>query len=219
MRALAHFFSFVFHPLFILTYMVLVLLWTNPFSFGWRHVAEADTLLLIIVMTSITLPAISILLMKMLGWINDFRLETRHERIGPYIASGIMYLTLYLHISRAETFPLSLRVVTLGSLFALWSCFFINNFVKVSMHAAGVGGLVALVALTKITFGYSQAQIGIPGGVNVVMPLDYILYAVILIAGMVCTSRMILKAHDLKEVYLGFLIGMSSITLAYFILR
>lgn len=218
MRALAHFFSFVFHPLFILTYMVLVLLWTNPFSFGWRHVAEADTLLIIIVMTSITLPAIAILMMKMLGWIQDFRLETRHERIGPYIASGIMYLTLYLHVTRAEAFPVSLRVVTLGSLFALWSCFFINNFIKISLHAAGVGGLVALVALTKLEFGYSQAQIGIPGGMNIVLPLDYILYAVIMIAGMVCTSRLILKAHNLKEVYLGFIIGLSSITVSYFIL-
>ncbi|HUR29991.1 MAG TPA: hypothetical protein VMZ69_01095 [Saprospiraceae bacterium] len=219
MRAIAQFFSFLFHPLFILTYMVLVLLWTNPFSFGWRHVAEADTLLIIIVMTSITLPAIAILMMKMLGWIQDFRLETRHERIGPYIASGIMYLTLYLHVTRAETFPLSLRVVTLGSLFALWTCFFINNFLKISLHAAGVGGLVALVALTKITFGYSQAQIGIPGGMNIVLPLDYILYAVILIAGMVCTSRLVLRAHDLKEVYLGFIIGLASILVSYFILR
>ena len=218
MKALASFFSFVFHPLFILTYMVLVLLWTNPFSFGWRHVAEADTLLIIVVMTSITLPAIAILLMKMLGWVEGFRLETRHERIGPYIASGIMYLTLYLHISKAETFPVSLRVVTLGSLIALWACFFINNFIKVSLHAAGMGGLVAMVALTKITFGYSQAQIGIPGGINLVMPLDYILYAVILVAGMVCTSRMILKAHNLKEVYLGFGVGFASILAAYFIL-
>lgn len=219
MRAVAQLFSFVFHPLFILTYMVLVLLWTNPFSFGWRHVAEADTLLLIIVMTTITLPAVAILMMKLLGWINDFKLETRHERIGPYIASGIMYLTLYLHISNAETFPVSLRIVSLGALFALWTCFFINNFVKISMHAAGVGGLVALVALTKISFGYDNAQIGIPGGVNLVMPLDYILYAVILIAGFVCTSRMILKAHNLAEVYMGFLIGIVSIILAYFILR
>lgn len=218
MKALASFFSFVFHPLFILTYMVLVLLWTNPFSFGWRHVAEADTLLIIVVMTSITLPAISILLMKMLGWVEGFRLETRHERIGPYIASGIMYLTLYLHISKAETFPVSLRVVALGSLIGLWTCFFINNFIKVSLHAAGMGGFVAMVALTKITFGYSQAQIGIPGGINLVMPLDYILYAVILVAGMVCTSRMILKAHNLKEVYLGFGVGFASILAAYFIL-
>ena len=218
MRATAWIFSFVFHPLFIMTYMVLILLWTNPFSFGWRHVAEADTLLIIVVMTSITLPAIAILMMKMLGWINDFRLETRHERIGPYIASGILYLTLYLHVTRAD-FPVSLRVVTLGSLLALWVCFFINNFIKVSLHAAGVGGLVALVALTKITFGYSQAQIGIPGGINIVLPLDYIMYGVILVAGMVCTSRLILKAHNLKEVYLGFGMGLLSIIFSYFILR
>jgi hypothetical protein len=218
MRATAWFFSFVFHPLFILTYMVLILLWTNPFSFGWRHVAEADTLMIIVVMTSVTLPAIAILMMKMLGWINDFRLETRHERIGPYIASGILYLTLYLHVTRAD-FPISLRVVTLGSLLALWVCFFLNNFIKVSLHAAGVGGLVALVALTKITFGYSQAQIGFPGGVNIVLPLDYIMYGVILVAGMVCTSRLILKAHNLKEVYLGFGMGLLSITISYFILR
>jgi hypothetical protein len=219
MRSVASFFSFVFHPLFILTYMVLVLLWTNPFSFGWRHVAEADTLLIIIVMTSITLPAVAILMMKALGWINDFRLETRHERIGPYIASGIMYLTLYLHVARADSFPVSLHVVTLGSLIALWTCFFINNFFKISLHAAGVGGLVAMITLTKITFGYANAQIGLPGGVNVVLPLDYILYVVILIAGMVCTSRLILKAHNLKEVYMGFLIGVASIVIAYFIMR
>lgn len=218
MKAVANIFSFIFHPLFILTYMALVLLWTNPFSFGWRHVAEADTLLIIIIMTSITLPAIAVLLMKLLGWVQGFRLETRHERIGPYIASGIMYLTLYLHITRAETFPTSLRVATLGSLIGLWSCFFINNFIKVSVHAAGVGGLVALVALTKLTFGYDQAQIGIPGGLNFVVPIDYLLYATIFSAGIVCTSRLILNAHQLKEVYLGFVLGLSSILAAYFIL-
>lgn len=219
MKTVAQIFTFIFHPLFILTYMVLVLLWTNPFSFGWRHVAEADTLLIIVVMTSITLPAIAILMMKMLGWIQDFTLETRHERIGPYVVAGIMYLTLYLHVTRAESFPVSLRIATLGALIGLWTCFFINNFFKISLHAAGVGGLVAIVALTKITFGYSQAQVGIPGGVNVGIPIDYLLYGAILIAGMVCTSRLILKAHDLKEVYLGFIIGLVSIILSYFILR
>ena len=100
--------------------MVLVLLWTNPFSFGFRHVAEADTLLLIVVMTTITLPAIAVIMMKMLGWIPTFSMETRHERIGPYIVAGILYLTLYLHVSKAE-FPTSLRVATLGVLIVLWA--------------------------------------------------------------------------------------------------
>ena len=218
MKAAAHFFSIVFHPLFIVTYMALVLLWTNPFSFGWRHVSEANTLLIIIVMTTITLPAIAILMMKALGWVNSFNLDTQHERIGPYIVAGIMYLSLYLHLTRAESFPVSLRIAVLGTLIGLWTCFFINNFTKVSVHAAGVGGLVAMVALTKQTFGYNDAQIGLVNGINLVVPIDALLYGSIIIAGAVCTSRLILKAHEPKDVYAGVIVGLGSIMLAYFIL-
>src|SRR6187399_116620 len=134
MKATANFLSIVFHPLLMVTYMSLVLLWTNPFSFGWRHVSEANTLLIIIVMTTITLPVIAIVMMKMLVWIDSFQLETQHERIGPYIVAGIMYLSLYLHLTRAESFPVSIRVAVLGTLLGLWTCFFINNFTKISVH-------------------------------------------------------------------------------------
>jgi hypothetical protein len=218
MKVAAHVFSIVFHPLLILTYMTLVLLWTNPFSFGWRHVAEADTLLIIVAMTTITLPAIAVLMMKMLGWVKSFQLESQHERIGPYIVAGIMYLSLYLHVTRSESFPVSLRVAVLGTLIGLWSCFFINNFTKVSVHAAGVGGLVAMAALTKLVFGYHQAQIGLVAGVNLVLPVDVLLYGSILAAGLVCTSRLILKAHVIKEVYLGFGIGLLGVLFAFWFL-
>ena len=218
MKSVAHIFSYLFHPLLILTYMTLVLLWTNPFSFGFRHVAEADTLLIIVFMTTITLPAIAVVMMKMLGWVQTLRMETRHERIGPYIVSGIMYMTLYLHVSKAE-FPTSLRVASLGVLICLWICFFINNFLKVSVHAAGMGGLVAIVALTKLKFGYEAAQIGIPGGVNLVLSIDYLLYGTILLAGLVCTSRLLLDAHKPNEVYLGLMIGIFGIITAYGILH
>lgn len=218
MKAAANLVSILFHPLLVLTYMSLVLLWTNPFSFGFRHVAEADTLLIIIVMTSVTLPAIAVLMMKMLGWIDSFRMDSRHERIGPYIAAGLMYLTLYLHVSQGDSFPTSIKVAILGSLISLWVCFFLNNFFKISAHAAGMGGFVTLVTLTKIKYGYDQAQIGIPGHVNLAIPLDYLLYAVIIIAGMVCTSRLVLQTHALKEIYIGFGIGVGGMTLAYLIL-
>ena len=219
MRIAAQVISIVFHPLLILFYMSLVLLWTNPFSFGWRHVAEADTLLIIIGMTSITLPALAVIMMKALGWVDSYQLESKHERIGPYIVAGIMYLSLYLHITRADTFPLSLRVAVLGTLIALWVCFFINNFSKVSTHAAGVGGLVALISLTKLFFGYDHAQIGLVSGANLVLPINALLYGSIVIAGVVCTARLVLKAHHAKEVYMGFVIGVLSIIVAYFALH
>jgi hypothetical protein len=181
-------------------------------------VAEADTLLIIVVMTTITLPGIAVLMMKMLGWIDTFRMESRQERIGPYIVAGILYLTLYLHVSKAD-FPTSIRVATLGVLIGLWACFLINNFMKVSAHAAGMGGLVVLVALTKLKFGYDEAQIGFPGGVNLILSIDYLLYGVIILAGIVCTSRLLLKAHESKEVYLGLMMGILGMTMAYLILH
>lgn len=214
MRLIAHFFSIAFHPLFVLMYVTLVLLWTNPFSFGWRHVSEADTLLIILGMTTITLPALAILMMRLLGWVKTFDLESRHERIAPYIVAGIMYLSLYLHLVRAGSFPVSIRVAVLGTLIGLWSCFIMNTFIKVSVHALGMGGLVAMVALTKTTFGGDQAQIGLPGGTNLILPLDLLLYGSVLIAGLVCTSRLILKAHEPREVYLGFATGVISIGVA-----
>ena len=82
-----------------------------------------------------------------------------------------------------------------------------------------MGGLVAMVALTKLTFGYSKAQIGLLAGANLVLPMNGVLYGTIIIAGLVCTSRLILKAHVIKDVYGGFLIGLGSIVIAYFILR
>ena len=76
-----------------------------------------------------------------------------------------------------------------------------------------------MIALTKQIFGYNDAQIGLVGGVNLVMPIDGLLYGSILIAGAVCTSRLILNAHESKQVYTGFLVGVLSILLAYFILK
>lgn len=218
MRIVAHFFSVVFHPLFVLMYITLVLLWTNPFAFGWRHVSEADTLLIILGMTTITLPALAILMMKMLGWVKSFDLESRHERIAPYIVSGIMYLSLYLHLVRAGTFPVSIRVAVLGTLIGLWANFLMNNFIKVSVHALGMGGMVAMVGLTKTSFGGDQAQIGLAGGTNLILPLDILFYASVIIAGLVCTSRLVLKAHEPREVYLGFMTGVLAIGVAYMIL-
>ena len=154
MKVIARGLSIIFHPLFVLTYMTLILLWTNPFSFGWRHVAEADTLLIIMIMSTITLPGLAVLMMKMLGWVETFELETQAERIGPFLVAGVMYLSLYLHVTHAETFPVSLRVAVLGTLISHWGCFFINSIMKISLHATGMGGLVAITVLTKWVFGY-----------------------------------------------------------------
>lgn len=158
-------------------------------------------------------------MMKALGWVKSFELETQGERIGPFLVAGVMYLSLYLHLTRAESFPVSLRVAVLGTLISLWACFFINALIKVSLHATAMGGLVAMVMLTRLVFGYSEAQIGLIGGINLVLPVNALVYASLLIAGIVCTSRLIVKAHERREIYIGFVLGFLCIMAAWIALR
>jgi hypothetical protein len=44
-RALSKIFSYLFHPLFILTYMLVILLTVNPYAFGMRSVMDGDQLI------------------------------------------------------------------------------------------------------------------------------------------------------------------------------
>jgi membrane-associated phospholipid phosphatase len=75
-----------------------------------------------------------------------------------------------------------------------------------------------MVILVKTTFGYDQAQIGLWGGYNFSIPVNTLMYVTIILTGIVCTSRLILKAHVIKDVYLGILVGMLSIGGAYYFL-
>jgi len=82
-----------------------------------------------------------------------------------------------------------------------------------------MGGLVAITVLTKWVFGYEYAEIGLPGGTNLLVPVNILLYTTILIAGLVCTSRLIVRAHERKDIYTGFILGFMSIMISWFILK
>ena len=71
-------------------------------------------------------------------------------------------------------------------------CAIVNGWWKISTHTAAIGGVVgALVAFAAI-FGFN--------------PLPWLCITII-IAGILGTSRMILRQHSLSEVVSGFLVG------------
>lgn len=79
-----------------------------------------------------------------------------------------------------------------------------NSFFKISMHALGMGAFTGLMLLIVFT--------GYPSGTF--LPLMIIL----LLSGIVCTSRLILSSHLLFDINAGFLIGIvSQLTAGLFI--
>ena len=67
------------------------------------------------------------------------------------------------------------------------------------MHALGMGGLLGLMFCF---FGDPYFNIAFP------------LVVLILLSGMVCTSRLILGEHTLREIYLGIMLGVMAQLLA-----
>ena len=219
MRVIAKVISIIFHPLFVLTYMLWILLVTNPYMFGYSKSSEADVLVLMVFLTSAFIPLVAVGLMKGLGWIESLQMADKQERIGPYIVTGILYLSLYMHLVKSNAFPRAFHVATLGAIIALFVAFFVNNFQKISIHALAMGGIVSMTVLCKRYYSGEVFSVTVPGLGSLQLSTMIMLYAVILIAGLVCTSRLILKRHSVREVYAGFIVGFFAQLVAYLALQ
>jgi hypothetical protein len=218
MKPFASLISLVFHPLLILTYMLVLMLVVNPYVFGYNRISDAHTLILMVALTSALIPVIAILVMKGIGWVRTLEMSDRHERIGPYLVTAVLYLSLYLHLVKAKSFPAPLLIATLGAVLALFAGFFLNNFRKISMHAIGVGGFLTLTVILYVSFTTDQFVLPVPFLLDILTPTIVIVYVAILVAGLVCSARLISGTHTPAEVYVGFFTGVLSMLVACLVL-
>ena len=181
--------SYLFHPLLMPTWMVVLLLYTNPYSFAGM---PYSVVVAIVCINTFMFPLISILLMRKLGFVEDLEMPENKQRILPLVATIVFYVWAYLAI-RKVNFPYMMGVFMMGTLASLFISFFINVFYKLSLHMVGMSG-----ALTAIMFLLLFSQ----------TDLSYFFLIMIVITGAVATARLYLNAHTLQEVYAGFIVGM-----------
>lgn len=206
LKSFAYFISMVFHPLLVMTYMLLLLLVVNPYS------VSGDQVLLFIQVfsTSFLIPMVGILVMWGLGMISSLEMPEKDERIGAYIVTGVFYLWVFFNLYKNGTAPVAMKVAALGATIGLFISFIFNLFTKISLHALGMGGLLGFTLLTMMYFSYDSFywQSWLFGDLEISMV--FVLMAVLLMTGLVCTCRMILGAHDLQDLYAGFIVGFST---------
>jgi hypothetical protein len=191
---LAKFISYVFHPLFIPVYLTYFILTVRSYQFP--GITEKDrffNLLLVIVSYSFV-PLMCVLLLRALNFIDSILLNTQKDRIIPYIICMTFYFSVWYYFKKNhytnDLISMSLAIFN-ASIFG----FLANIFMKVSMHAIAVGVMTTFIAIFAFTDSSSFSL--------------YLAIAV-LIAGVVCTSRLIVSDHSQKEIYYGFLIGIFS---------
>ena len=210
-RTLAYMISVIFHPLLIPTYMLAILMLVNPFIFGTSQIGEFQNslLLLQIFLQTAFLPAIAVMMMKFIGFVDSLELKDKTERIGPFIITGLLYIWVYINLSNNTTIPPIFSAFILGGTISLFLAFLVNIFEKVSLHATGMGTLLGMVLITTFLYDFTYIKLML-GGYLVEFDLSILLMFIIFITGLVGSSRLRLEAHSPRELVGGIVIGLFS---------
>lgn len=199
LRAAAVLFSYIFHPVFVPVYVIVFLLFIQPFLFVGFHEGNKVRILLQTVQMYTFYPLVSVLLLKALKFISSIKLETRKDRIIPFIICNIWYFWLWYIWRNMPQLPTELVVFAMSVFLASSIGLLFNIYIKISMHAIAVGTAVAF--LTGLSFQY-------PMGFGLYLSIAF------LIGGAVCTSRLILNDHNPAEIYWGIATGAMAVMLA-----
>jgi hypothetical protein len=192
-KVLAHFFSYIFHPLFIPLYAISFLAFFHPSYFAGFTRYEKYRVLLTTILNTVFFPAFAVLLMRGLGFIKSIFLETPQDRIGPYLSSMIFYFwAAWVFFKMDPQLSLILPSFMTGVFLTTVVGLLSNVYFKISMHAMGMGGLLGLF-LIIMTYN--------------TMLMTWPLCIALLITGLVCTSRLIVSNHTQKEIYWGLFFG------------
>ncbi|SRR5690554_334092 len=190
MKSIAHVISTVFQPLLMPTYGVMLLFVYT--YFGVIYTRQFWLIISPIFLFSFVIPAILIFMLFRMGIISDLSLTKRRERFYPYLITLLSYTAMmifYYRMNMPKWFLLmiaaSIAIMVIAIVITLWW--------KISAHMFGIGGLVG--GAMSVSYFVERSN-----------PY-YLFMGLFILAGLVGTSRLILKRHTLPQVIAGFLLG------------
>lgn len=198
MQRLARIFSTLFSPLLMPTYGVFFALWVSILC----YLPVGTRLAVLIVIFGITciLPMIFIAVLHSMKIIKDKTLNNQNERWLPYIFIILSYVGATLYLYHVHS-PLWLSAFMWGGTIAAAVAFGINFAWKISAHMSGIGGVVAILFWIHI--------VGLGA-----FSLTWLICTMIILSGILGTSRLILNRHTFWQVMAGFANGFIWVLLA-----
>jgi membrane-associated phospholipid phosphatase len=183
--------SFVFHPLLLTTYLVLLLGRWMPAMLLVRQ-EHILTFVAFIFGITFVLPALNVLVFQRFGVIGSWKMGTKQERVLPFVFNSMVYLmiaVLFLYKVHLSSNFTKLMLIIAALAVAGTVCTF---FLKVSIHSLGWAGLVGIVLQLNRA---ADGALLVPTAVLIV------------IAGLVMSARLKLNVHTPREVVIGGLAG------------
>ena len=194
------FISVLLHPVVQPTVGVILYLFLIPTTLQRM---QQYAILSIVFVATYLIPVLLLVFLKALKLIKNYQVHSIKERKIPLILMILIFYILGTIFSKLHQVR-DLSFLFYGTALALFLVYllFIIKF-KASLHLLSMGCAIGFVLI--LTLLYS----------TYVLPIICIL---LLLSGLLASSRLYLKAHTTKEVYVGFFLGFLSQFLIYYLL-
>lgn len=194
------FLSTILHPIVMPTVGILLYFFLSPFTISFP---EQLYFLTFVFSLTYVIPIIILITLKLTRKISSIDLPSIKERKVPLFIMMCLFLFLARYFSNFRNVQ-DLSYLFYGTLLGLIGIYLIFALgIKTSIHLLSMGSAVGYFIVFQLIYNIS------------VTPLILIL---ILLSGLLASSRLYLKAHTPKEVYLGFLLGIGTQLISYSIL-
>jgi len=172
--------------LFVLSYLNLY-----PWSFKLKVVA-------LVYLFTILLPTFLIHLYRRYNGWTPIELGRKERRMVPYVISILCYMAC-VYLMEQQHIPHFMASIVIAGLVVQMVCALINMFWKISTHTAGIGGIAGALFVFADVFAFNPV---------------WWFCLLFLVAGLLGSSRMILRQHTLLQVVTGFLVGFACAVIA-----
>lgn len=181
--------SFIFHPILLPFVGSLYYFLITPVNIP--KLAKTRIILLILTITYF-IPIVLLFLLKKFKKIDNYHINKIEQRKRPLIfVIGLFSFLSWTFFKVPQLMDLALLFS--GSVFSFLVMFFLFNYkIKTSIHMFGIGTFIGFLIAFSFKYQY-----------NVLVPLILLF----IISGFIGQSRLYLKAHSSKEIYLGFSLG------------
>ena len=154
LRFMAKVVSYIFHPLFVPTYIFLLLMLLVPYEFAGITPWQLKLRLFSVFWLTAFFPAFAVFLLWRLKFSESIFLRTQKERIIPYIITMFFYWWMHYLSRNFSDQPAVLKFFYTGIFMATAAGLILNNYYKISLHGMGMGG--ASMAIVLFAFYYHQ---------------------------------------------------------------
>ena len=191
----------IFHPVFVPLYGLLII-YSSHTLLSFIPSEMKRVIFIVVFANNVIIPLSLTAILYAKGAIKTFSARDRNERVVLLTFAMVMYTLTALVLlkmrvpSLFKAYFISIAIVTLITLV-------ITAFYRISLHASGIGGLLALVVFMMILYDIRSV---------------WQLVTVILAGGLVMSSRLYLEDHSPAEVWLGLLAGTAVMAVSLFCL-